>query len=126
MSDFDFDGRLERLFAQPPRVADPEGFARRLEERLEREWTLRRLLIGAAGVVGAVVTLSQTLGSEMVAHVVAVVGPAGTELSRSASSFRLETVLSEQMLWSGEAMWTVAVLAGLAAAFVATRWAEAL
>ena len=63
MADFEFEGRLERLFAQPPRLADGDAFARRVEARLDREWTLRRVLIGAAGLAGAVVALGQTLGS---------------------------------------------------------------
>jgi hypothetical protein len=126
MSDFEFEGRLERLFSQPPRVADPEAFVRRVEARLEREWTLRRLFIGAAGAVGAAITLGQTLGSGVFSRLEAFAGPAGEELTRRAASFNLETLMGDQMIWTGEALWSIAVLAGLAAAFAATRWAEAL
>jgi len=126
MSDFDFDARLERLFSQTPRVLDPEGFARRLEHRLEREWTVRRLLIGAAGVIGATVTLSQTLGSHFLTRAEAVAGPTARALTKDVAAFDPQALLGDRMLWSGEALWTIAVLAGLAAAFMATRWAEAL
>ena len=126
MSDFDFDGRLERLFSQPPRVFDPEGFARKVEARLEREWTLRRLLIGVAGVAGAAVTLSQTVGAGVFSRMREAAGPAGRALSEQTMQFKLENVWGEQMVLSGETLWTVAVLAGIAAALAASRWAEGL
>lgn len=126
MSDFDFDARLERLFSQPPRVSDPAVFARRVEDRLDREWSMRRLLIGAAGVVGAALTLSQTLGAQFLSGAEAVAGPAVRLMNEETARFRVSSLLGDQMLWSGEAVWTVVGLVGLAAAFVATRWADVL
>ena len=61
MSDFNFEARLERLYAQPPRLSDGSVFVRRVEDRLEREWTLRRGLIVVAGAP-ARIALRQTLG----------------------------------------------------------------
>ena len=130
MADFDFDARLERLFAQPPRVSDPEAFARRVEARLEREWSVRRLMIGAAGLVGAAVALSQTVGSEAFARIVTVAEPARRlmvqGLTDGMTAAGAQDVLTDVSLLNGEALWALAALGGLAVAFAATRLAEAL
>src|SRR3712207_3594014 len=86
MSDFDFDARLERLYAQPPRVSDPEGFTRRVNERLEREWGVRRLAISALGLAGAAVAVSQTLGSETVGRLAAMAEPARKVAAESVAA----------------------------------------
>jgi hypothetical protein len=66
MGEVDFERRLERLFADPPRFPDAEAFAMRVERRLDRGWTVRRTLIGAAGVAGGVVGASQLILSSFV------------------------------------------------------------
>ena len=126
MSDFDFEARLERLYAQPPRLSESDAFARRVEDRLEREWSMRRGLILAAGVVGAGVTLSQTLGSELFQRLSAMAEPAARIAAQSLTGSAPRELLAQPMLWSGEALWTLAAVAGLIAAFAATRWADAL
>ena len=126
MSDFDFEARLERLYAQPPRLSDGDAFVRRVEDRLEREWSMRRGLILAAGVVGAGVTLSQTLGSELFQRLTGMAEPAARIAAQSLSGVAPRELLAQPMLWSGEALWTLAAVAGLIAAFAATRWADAL
>ena len=127
MSDFDFEARLERLYAQPPRVGDADLFALEVEERLEREWTFRRALIGVAGLVGAGVMLSQTLGSETLARLSGLAEPAGRLFSDALGELSPQALAAQTpMLWSGEALWTIAALGGLAAAFFATRWADQL
>ena len=126
MSDFDFEARLERLFAQPPHVQDPVGFARRVEERLDREWTLRRLMIGAAGVAGAAIMLSQTLGSELFNRLGAFAVPTRRLAMEQWQVVTGESLLNQPGLLSGQVLWTLAAVGGLIAAFAATRWAEAL
>jgi hypothetical protein len=126
MSDFDFEARLERLFAQPPHVQDPIAFARRIEARLDREWTLRRLAIGAAGLAGAVIMLSQTLGSQVFARLETFAGPTRRLAAEQWQVVTGESLLTQPGLLSGEVLWTLAAVGGLIAAFAATRWAEAL
>ncbi len=108
MSDFDFEARLERLYAQPPRVSDPEGFTRRVGDRLEREWTLRRWAISALGLAGAAVAVSQTLGSETVTRFAAMAEPArkvaaesvaAQDWVRSLESAETWRVISEPSVW---------------------------
>ena len=55
----DFERRLERMFSEAPSYPDAETFAGRVEARLDRGWTARRWLIGAAGLVGGVIGASQ-------------------------------------------------------------------
>ena len=52
MADLDFENRLERMYAQAPAMPDSDAFARRVEGRIDRSWTVRRWAIGAAGVAG--------------------------------------------------------------------------
>ncbi len=126
MSDFDFEARLERLFAQPPQVQDPIGFARRVEARLDREWAVRRLMIGVAGVAGAAIMLSQSLGAEVMSRLDAFVAPAQRLATEQWQIATGESLLNQPGLLSGELLWTLAAVAGVIAAFAATRWAEAL
>ena len=126
MSDFDFEARLERLYTQPPRLSDSNAFARRVEDRLEREWSLRRGLILVAGVVGAGVALSQLAGSEVYQRVSAMAEPALRVAGQGLGAFAPSEILTQPILWTGEALWTLAAVGGLIAAFAATRWADAL
>jgi hypothetical protein len=48
MSDLDFEMKLDRLFNEPPAMPDSEAFARLVEMRLDRGWTVRQLALGAA------------------------------------------------------------------------------
>lgn len=57
----EFERRLERLFSEAPYLPDAPAFAERLERRLDRGWTARRWLIGAAGLAGGVIGASQLL-----------------------------------------------------------------
>jgi len=128
MSDHDFERRVERLFAQPPRLPDSEAFARRVEARLERGWGVRRLLVGAAGALGGVIAASQLLSTELVRRAEGLALPAA-ELPRFAWSDRLLAGASDGSVltgavMNGEVLWLTAAMLGLAAAFAATRWAE--
>ena len=61
--DPEFDRALERLFAEPPAFEDADAFAGKVQARLARNWRIRMLGIGAAGVAGGVVAASQIIGS---------------------------------------------------------------
>ena len=65
MAEIDFERRLERLFAGAPELADAQGFAQRVERRLDRGWTARRWLLGAAGVAGGLIGASQLVMSNL-------------------------------------------------------------
>jgi hypothetical protein len=63
MAEPDFERRLERLFAEPPRLAGEEVFAQEIARRLDRGWMLRRWLVGAAGVAGGLIGATQLVYS---------------------------------------------------------------
>jgi hypothetical protein len=63
MAERDFEAELERLFNQPPAMADNDAFAARVTRKLEKGWRLRAVGIAAAGAVGGLIALSQTIGS---------------------------------------------------------------
>ena len=65
MAEIDFERRLERLFADAHELPDAQGFAQRVEQRLNRGWTARRWLLGAAGLAGGLIGASQLLMSNV-------------------------------------------------------------
>ena len=125
MADVSFEGRLERMFAQPPRVADPDAFAARVEARLDREWSLRRSFIAVAGLVGGVVAVTQAVGAEMYGRLARAVGPIDLGLE-GRSEWSWYEGLQTQTLLSGEMGWVLAGLAGLALTLAVARAAESL
>ena len=124
MSDPSFEARLERLYSQPPQVPDAEGFAQRVQARLDREWSWRRGLIGAAGLVGGVIAATQTVGAQTYAQLAAAIGPARRSLDTAwAQAWSAE--LPAQSLLNGDAMWVLAALGGMALTLAAARAADA-
>ena len=68
MSDPRFEHDLHRLFADAPSSPDADLFAAGVRAKLDRAWSTRRLLIGAAGAGGGVVALWQLAGSQVVSR----------------------------------------------------------
>lgn len=128
MADHEFEARLHRLFGEAPAFPDAPLFAARVESRLDRGWTARKLLIGGAGVLGGGFAVAQLLVANLGARLrevsneslaVAQNGlanlPGGTELANLRA-----------LPFSGEAVWLVLGLAVLAGALLATRSVEEL
>ena len=126
MSDPSFEARLERMFAQPPRVEDPERFAARVEARLEREWSLRRGFIAVAGLAGGVIAVTQTVGTQMMARGGDMLQPVVANLNKGLStSWQTGWLnLQSQALLDGQTFWIVAALGGLAATVAVARAAD--
>jgi len=123
MSDAGFDARLERLFSQPSRVYDPDGFARRVEARLDREWSLRRGFIGAAGVAGGLIAVGKALGTDAYERLAGAAAPLGRQAEAAlATNWSLET--QTQALLNGQGLWVLAAVAGLVATLAVVRAAE--
>lgn len=59
----EFDPMIERLFARSPALPDAEAFARTVEQKLERGWNLRSWALGAAGTLGALIAVRETVAS---------------------------------------------------------------
>ncbi len=123
MSDPEFERRLVRFLADTPALADVDAFARRVQQRLDRSWTLRRALIGLAGLVGGLFAAGQMLGP-YVFHGVAKVSHdsvfAAMQTGKAIAALRLLGDLPV----AGEVLWVGVGLGVLAVAFLATRLLE--
>ena len=120
MADPDFETRLTRMFADAPALADADGFARRIEDRLDRSWTLRRLGIGVAGLTGGAVAVGQTLGAHLFDRVAGISDASANAFTHGAKTLSQLRFLSELPI-GGEVMWMGAGLAVLALVLMATR-----
>ena len=120
MVEFDFERRLERLFADSPELADAGSFASSVERRLDAGWTARRWLIGAAGVVGGVIGASQLMMSDLFQRV-ETAGDSARLLTTSFSHVTSGTDWIAAMSNSGGAVWVAAGLAVVMMGFVLTR-----
>ena len=130
MADLDFETRLERMFAQPPAFVDADAFARRVESRLDRSWTVRRWAIGAAGLVGGLVATGQVVGSNLSERMQGFGADAMADLTYSATNsvrgFAPELKALSVLPVGTEVLWMGAALAVMAIALVATRMLEEL
>ncbi|HYF24013.1 MAG TPA: hypothetical protein VD929_11510 [Caulobacteraceae bacterium] len=121
MVEREFEAKLERMFSEPAPMPDADLFARAVEERLDRAWRLRTVGIAAAGAIGGVIALGQTVGAGF--------GMRLREAS-SSSAVALDQALND-MTRQGEALlgfgmgagmfWTVSAMMVIAAGIAATR-----
>jgi hypothetical protein len=115
MADPEFEARLERWFADSPAVPDADGFARRVEHRLDRAWRVRRALIGTAGLAGGVIAVGQVLGGHVAKGVASASAHSVSAVSQgvtAVSDLRLLTALpvGSEVLWVGAGLAMVAVV----------------
>lgn len=124
MAELEFERRLERLFNEPPALAGEGAFAALVEQKLNRGWTLRRGIIGAAGLVGGVVGASQLIMSNFIEQV---------ETASKGSTRLIEVGMSQwaprlEMLSAlpagSSVVWIAGGMAVLAIGFVVTRVLE--
>ena len=122
MAEVDFERRLERLFGESPYLADSQAFAERVEQRLDRGWTARRWLIGAAGLAGGVIGASQLLVSNVFERVQSAEQSAkvlGQGLSRVTPSSDMVSAFS-----GGYGVWIAVGLAVITMGFAVSRMIE--
>jgi hypothetical protein len=114
MAELIFERELSRLFAEAPALGDADLFALRVDERLRRGWTVRRLLIGGMGLVGGVVGGAQLLG-----------GGVAERLGRMLTGKVIDLVEADIMPHSfplnADVIWMAATLAAAAVVFAVTR-----
>jgi hypothetical protein len=118
MGDRQFEARLESAFAEAPIFADADLFAFRVNDALERNWLMRRVLIGALGVVGGLIGGAQLLRSGLIDHLGAVGGAwrlvttdvANIPAGRFASEvFGAVPSTATEVLWMSGAMAIIAL-----------------
>ncbi|MBW8858337.1 MAG: hypothetical protein JF570_00985 [Caulobacter sp.] len=120
MADPDFETQLSRLYAQPPAFGDAEPFAQRVTDRLDRGWALRRMMIGATGVVAGLAAAAQLIGSRFASEFSTMSrdGAQTLDLGLDKMMARYDQVLT---LGSAQTLWLAAALAAAALAFAVTR-----
>ncbi len=123
MADPEFDARLGRMFSESPAFADADGFAYRVEARLARSWTLRRVLIGLAGLIGGLVAAGQMLGAHLWQAVGGFASTSSQALARGGQALGQLQVLGDLPI-GAEVMWVGLGLATLAVVLMAARALE--
>lgn len=61
----EFDPYIERLFGRAPAMADADVFVRRVEERLNTGTRFRTFALGAAGLVGGIIAVRETVAANL-------------------------------------------------------------
>jgi hypothetical protein len=121
MADRSFEMELDRLFAEAPAFPDSDLFATRVETRLDRGWTFRRLLIGGLGVAGGLIGGAQIIGSGLLSKLSQVGERSNHMVSSGLGDLTADHILPGGLPINGEVLWMSAALAVLAIGLVATR-----
>lgn len=121
MADPGFEHGVARLFAESPPALDAHLFARRLEQRLELRWTVRRLVIGLAAVGSALLALQQLAGSSLAERVIAACQAPLMLFERRWRVLDSTLVLLKALPVPADVGWLLAGLVLLAAGLAATR-----
>ncbi|MBS0408356.1 MAG: hypothetical protein JSR86_00465 [Proteobacteria bacterium] len=121
MAEASFEMALDRMFAETPAFADAELFALRCEERMDRGWTTRRLLIGSLGAVGGLIGGGQLLGSGLWGRINVLSQESGHALNRGLESVLPQGFAPGGLAISAEAIWMSAALAVVAVGLALTR-----
>jgi hypothetical protein len=121
MAELAFERQLDRLFAQTPTFGDADLFALRCNERLDRGWTARRVLIGGLGLAGGLIGGAQVIGSGLIARFDAVAAQSGAALTARLSQTAPFDLLPAGFAIDGEVLWMSAALAAVAIGFGVAR-----
>jgi hypothetical protein len=121
MAELAFEAMLDRMFAETPTFADADHFAQRVEERLDRGWTARRLVIGSLGLIGGLIGGAQILGSGLPARIGEFGNRSDRVLSAGLSDLIPPEILPAGVQFNGEILWMAAALAAVAVGFALTR-----
>lgn len=116
MADLDFETQLTRLYGQAPAFRDAELFAQEVTDKLDRGWALRRVMIGATGVVAGVAAAAQLVSARFSGEFSEMSHEGAQQLGKLTQRY-------DQLFTLGgsETLWLAVALAGLALAFAVTR-----
>jgi hypothetical protein len=120
MAEVDFERRLERLFTTAPELSDSDAFADRVGRRLERGWTARRWLIGAAGGAGGIIAASQIVMSNVAERVISA-GDSARALGVGLTQITPKAEWLTGVAAGGVTVWIAAALAIVTMGFALAR-----
>lgn len=130
MAEQGFDAELVRLFDDTPSYPDQVQFAQRVEQRLNRGWSFRSLLIGLLGLVGGLVAVGQVAGANFVERAITASQASVTAAQHTATTLPgmfgwiAQAVGLQALPVGAEVIWPALGMLGLAAALLATRGLE--
>ena len=124
MAELEFERRLERLFNEPPALSGEGAFAALVEQKLNRGWTLRRGIIGAAGLVGGVVGASQLIMSNFIEQVETASKGSTRLIEAGMSQWAPRLEMLSALPAGSSVVWIAGGMAVLAIGFVVTRVLE--
>jgi hypothetical protein len=121
MAERNFEVELGRMFAEAPALRDADLFALRVDERLGRGWTARRLVIGGMGAVGGVIGGAQVLGGGVVERLGGAATDAGGQLTGKIVDVVENNLMPQSFTLNVEIIWLGAVVVAAVLAFAVTR-----
>jgi len=127
MADFEFESRLDKMFAEPLAFDDAAPFANRVQSKLNRRWTTRRLVIGVLGGIGGLIGVGQIVGSGVLSRAGELNGGSIHLAADAMSRWTTAHITGMGMPNGGSgAMWLAITAAGLGIAWAVTRLVEEL
>lgn len=121
MADLEFENTIDSLFAQAPAFGDADLFALRCDERLNRGWTARRMLIGGLGLAGGLVGGAQIIGSGVISRFGEISDQSGRLLSHRLAQIAPFDLLPAGFAVDGQMLWMSAALAAVAIGLAVAR-----
>ena len=121
MADLNFERELNRMFAEAPELGDASLFVLRVDEKLQRGWTVRRLLIGGLGMAGGVVGGAQLLGGGLVARLGDATSQSGRLLTGKVIDLVQAGIMPQSLPPDVGMFWVAGAFAVVAVGFAVTR-----
>jgi hypothetical protein len=121
MADLIFERELSRMFAEAPELGDANLFALKVDDTLQRGWTIRRVLIGGLGVAGGVVGGAQLLGGGLVARLGVATSQSGRLLTGKVIDLVQAGVMPQSLPPDVGVFWLAGTFAVIAIGFAVTR-----
>jgi hypothetical protein len=121
MAELIFERELNRMFAEAPELGDASLFVLRVDEKLQRGWTVRRLLIGGLGMAGGVVGGAQLLGGGLVARLGDATSQSGRLLTGKVIDLVQAGIMPQSLPPDVGMFWVAGAFAVVAVGFAVTR-----
>jgi hypothetical protein len=121
MAEHDFEMALDRMFAEAPAFADADLFAHRIDDRLNRGWTFRRMVIGGLGLAGGLIGGGQLLGSNLFGQLHALSQNSSRIINQGLAEVLPEGLHAGSLGLTGQVIWMSAALAAVAIGLAVTR-----
>ena len=121
MADLEFETRLDRMFSDAPALGDADAFARKVQSRLDRSWTLRRVLIGGLGVMGGLIGVVQLAASGVIGRAEVLSTQSAKVMSIAMANHLPAHLFSDSMPVGSEFLWAGLALGAVALGLVVMR-----